>query len=230
VNCSITKNELINSEGGEETMSHSNKESAAVSAGAEGSTSDSQSSSEISKMKKRGKSSSAAAAEAVPLLQIKRYTPKSMVVYGSLTKKYKEFLKKQGCHYNARLRIGPGWLIDQSKDEGIRKIEELVERLEADGEVAIEDLESSSVKEKEKGEWEPPQSVLLAGGKILKVERFGAWADLSDGRTVFYNEKKGKWQRESIINPTINKDGSISFWQYSTIAKELLDRLTKTRQ
>ena len=72
----------------------------------------------------------------LPLLKMREYTPTSFVIYGSQTRTYKGNLKKYGAHYNARLRVGPAWLIRVDNVEGVAKVKELVDRVNSGEPVA----------------------------------------------------------------------------------------------
>lgn len=52
-------------------------------------------------------------------ITIQDYSDRSIVVFGTDTKKYKDKLKEMGGKYNGNLSVGPGWIFSNKKKEEI---------------------------------------------------------------------------------------------------------------
>lgn len=53
-------------------------------------------------------------------ITIQDYSDRSIVVFGTDTKKYKDKLKEMGGKYNGNLSVGPGWIFSNKKKEEIQ--------------------------------------------------------------------------------------------------------------
>ena len=53
-------------------------------------------------------------------ITIQDYSERSIVVFGTDTKKYKDKLKEMGGKYNGNLSVGPGWIFSNKKKEEIQ--------------------------------------------------------------------------------------------------------------
>jgi len=53
-------------------------------------------------------------------ITIQDYSERSIVVFGTDTKKYKDKLKEMGGKYNGNLSVGPGWIFSNKKKEDIQ--------------------------------------------------------------------------------------------------------------
>lgn len=53
-------------------------------------------------------------------ITIQDYSERSIVVFGTDTKKYKDKLKEMGGKYNGNLSVGPGWVFSNKKKDDIQ--------------------------------------------------------------------------------------------------------------
>lgn len=53
-------------------------------------------------------------------ITIQDYSERSIVVFGTDTKKYKDKLKEMGGKYNGNLSVGPGWIFSNKKKEEVQ--------------------------------------------------------------------------------------------------------------
>jgi hypothetical protein len=54
-------------------------------------------------------------------MEVQDYTEKSIVVIGEKTKDYKDGLLKLGGKFNAKLKVGPGWVFPKTEKERVLK-------------------------------------------------------------------------------------------------------------